>query len=112
VAEHDAHDEIIAFISAGGAAPSDLAEHAAALGDPTVVRIIAWNRVVILVPTDEDVERLRNGPEHERWAETLWQRFSARAVPRSIPRDLFRVQLDSQQNFEQNYAGSSYYYWL
>lgn len=112
MAQHGAHDSIIAFISAGGATPSALVEHAAALADPAVVRIIAWNRVVILVPTDADAERLRNGPEHVRWAEALWQRFSERAAPRVIPRAHFDVQLDSQQTFDEHYQGSTYYYWL
>ena len=50
--------------------------------------------------------------ERERWTEIIWRAIHARDEFGAVPRNGFQLRLDSEQNFQENYEGSSYYYWL
>ena len=87
---------------------------AAVLDDPaTVERVFtALGRVYVFLRTDAQVEALRGTAAHDRLTDALWSLVNAEDEFGVVPRDSFEPVLDSTQNLDENFDGSTYYYLL
>ena len=100
-----------AFVESG-ATPAQLEEARALLADDRVWRIGAsFGRIVIFVGTDEQRDSVSTA-DRDAWEATLWTWFSSLNPPGLARRERFKAEVDSKQNLDENYEGSSYYYWL
>jgi hypothetical protein len=90
------------------------AASATVLGDPsTVDRVFAaLGRVHVFLHTDVQVEALRGTAAHTRLADALWLLVNAHDEFGVVPRESFDLVLDSRQNLDENFEGSTYYYLL
>ena len=94
------------------AGPAQLEQARLLLADERICKLnAALGRVVIFVHTDEQRHAVTHS-DRDAWEETLWKWFSSRATPGLARREQFRVEIDSKQNLDENFEGSSYYYWL
>ena len=94
-----------------GARPAQLEEARALLADHRIWRLGAsLGRVVIFVFTDEQRDTV-SPADRDAWEATLWSWFSSLNPPGLARRERFRVEVDSKQNLDENYEGSSFYYW-
>jgi hypothetical protein len=104
--------EAASAFTANAGRPADLEAARQLLDDDRIWKVdAAFGLVVVFLRTDAEVELLRGGAEAARWEQSLWEVFSA-AGPRDLmPRERFRMRLDSKQNLDENFAGSTGYYW-
>lgn len=83
----------------------------AELAHPLVMAVRIWYDAVVFLETDAQVAQFAESAERERWTEIVWRAIHAGDEFGAVPRDGFQIRLDSEQNFQENYQGSSYYYW-
>lgn len=100
-----------AFVESG-ATPAQLEEARVLLADNRIWKIGAsFGRIVIFVYTDEQRDSVSTA-DRDAWENAMWAWFSSLNPPGLAQRDRFRAEVDSKQNLDENYEGSSYYYWL
>lgn len=92
--------------------PEDCERLRVELADPLITAVRIWYDAVVFLETDAHVAQFAESAERERWTEIVWRAIHARDEFGAVPRDGFQIRLDSEQNFQENYEGSSYYYWL
>ena len=94
------------------ASPAQLEQARLLLADERIWKLnAALGRVVIFVHTDEQRDAVTQD-DRDAWEHALWEWFSSRAIPGLARREQFRIEVDSKQNLDDNFEGSSYYYWL
>lgn len=91
-----------------------LAATAAVLDDPATVWELSavLGKIFVFLRTDAQVEALRGTAAHDRLVDALWQLASAGDEFGVLKRAEFLPVLDSKQNIDENFAGSTYYYFL
>ena len=92
--------------------PDDCERLRAELAHPLIMAVRIWHDAVVFLEADAHVAQFAESTERERWTEIIWRAIHAGDEFGAVPRDGFQIRLDSEQNFQENYAGSSYYYWL
>ena len=99
-----------AFVNRGGT-PAQREEARVLLADDRIWRVDAsFGRIMIFVHTDEQRDSVSLG-DRDAWESALWTWFSSLNPPGLARRERFRVEVDSKQNLDENYEGSSFYYW-
>ena len=92
--------------------PSELNRLRAELAHRLIVAVRIWHHAVVFLQTDAQVEEFAQGAEHARWTDVVWRAIHAKDEFGAVPREGFAITLDSEQNFQENFEGSSYYYFL
>lgn len=107
-ADQELHDATLAAV--GEAACTAVV--AAVLDDPGSLwkAYPLFGGLFVFLHTDAQADALRDTPAAERVADALWTAAHARDEFGVVPRDGIRLTVDSKQNLDENFEGSSYYY--
>ena len=86
----------------------------AVLDDPQTVWHVSaiLGRVFVFLQTDAQVASLRGSAQHGRLVAALWELASANDEFGVLARAEFLPVVDSKQNIDENFAGSTYNYFL